>query len=105
MRCDDVRLVLSARLDGEAAYDASPLTGRPQVGNFAGRPQVGISAADAGPDAVSAHLDGCAMCRTWLSGAERVTRLVRVQAVQVPDLTMSIMQAVHADGSMPGAAG
>lgn len=50
---------------------------------------------------VRAHLGGCGMCQAWLAGAERVTRLVRVQPVQIPDLTERIMQAVYADGSMP----
>lgn len=74
MRCDDARLALSSRLDGEAT--------------------------NAGEGEVNAHLSGCATCRTWLAGAERVTRAVRVQSVQVPDLTARILQAVHADGSL-----
>jgi predicted anti-sigma-YlaC factor YlaD len=61
MTCDDVRAALSARLDGEEP-------GAPAV-------------------AVDAHTDACRDCRTWLARAERVTRLVRVQSVDVPDLT------------------
>src|SRR5688572_26790649 len=74
MRCDDVRLALSARLDGE-----------PELAPVA---------------RVDGHLAGCAGCRAWLAGAERVTRMVRVQPVRVPDLTVAILSAVHADGSL-----
>jgi predicted anti-sigma-YlaC factor YlaD len=78
MRCDDARLALSARLDGEDGGQPAGL--------------------------IDAHLDGCAMCRAWLDGAERVTRTVRVRSVAVPDLTARILAAVHADGSLTGGA-
>jgi predicted anti-sigma-YlaC factor YlaD len=69
--CDQARLALSARLDGE------PL---------------GMPA-----DRLGWHVDTCPACADWLSRAERVTRLVRVQPVRVPDLTETIMAAVVAD--------
>lgn len=75
MSCDDVRLSLSARLDGEAM----PLRA----------------------DEVDEHLAGCATCRAWLAGAEQVTRAVRVQAVEVPDLTTRIMTALYAEKVLP----
>ena len=75
MRCDDVREALSARLDGEAASQ---------------------------PDAlIDAHLAGCGACRAWLVRAERVTRSVRLQPVEVPDLTERILAAAHAEGALP----
>jgi predicted anti-sigma-YlaC factor YlaD len=78
MRCDDVRVSLSARLDGEA----TPLSGAELEG----------------------HLRGCAACQAWLAGAERVTRAVRLQAVAVPDLTARILAAARTDGSLPSPA-
>jgi predicted anti-sigma-YlaC factor YlaD len=78
MRCELVREALSARLDGEA--ETQPAT------------------------MVDAHLDGCPSCRAWLTGAERVTRLVRLQAVQVPDLTTRILAAARTEGVLPTAA-
>jgi predicted anti-sigma-YlaC factor YlaD len=77
MRCETVRVVLSARLDGEAET-AEPV--------------------------VDAHLAGCADCRGWLGEAERVTRLVRVQAVRVPDLTARILAAARTANALPGPA-
>ncbi|HEX2357932.1 MAG TPA: hypothetical protein VHI50_15935 [Micromonosporaceae bacterium] len=71
MRCDDVRVGLSARLDGED----------PRI--F--------------PAALDGHLAGCAGCRSWLDRAEQVTRAVRVQPVRVPDLTADVLAAVAAD--------
>lgn len=71
MTCDDVRAALSARLDG-----VDPRTA---------------------PAALDAHTEGCPGCRDWLARAERVTRLVRVRAVAVPDLTASVLAAVAAD--------
>jgi predicted anti-sigma-YlaC factor YlaD len=47
---------------------------------------------------VSRHLEVCAMCAAWLQGAQRVTRIVRVQPVAVPDLTERIMVAAQAAG-------
>ncbi|HEX6870021.1 MAG TPA: zf-HC2 domain-containing protein [Micromonosporaceae bacterium] len=77
MRCEQVRESLSARLDGEAMPLPAPV--------------------------VDAHLRDCSSCPVWLAGAERVTRNVRVQAVEVPDLTASILAAVRADGTLPSA--
>ncbi|SCL19746.1 Predicted anti-sigma-YlaC factor YlaD, contains Zn-finger domain [Micromonospora inyonensis] len=71
MTCDDVRAALSARLDGEDP----------------GTP----------PATLDAHTSTCAGCRSWLARAEQVTRLVRVQAVAVPDLTAPVLAAVAAD--------
>ncbi|MGK5738678.1 zf-HC2 domain-containing protein [Micromonospora sp. URMC 103] len=78
MNCDDVRAALSARLDGED-------------------PQ-------ATPAELDAHLRGCPGCRAWQAHAEEVTRLVRVQAVEVPDLTASVLAAVAADPLAAGRA-
>ncbi len=77
MHCHDVRISLSARLDGETM----PLAA----------------------DAVDAHVDKCGTCRAWLDGAERVTRLARVQPVEVPDLTARILARLQADGTVRGA--
>jgi predicted anti-sigma-YlaC factor YlaD len=77
--CDDIRLSLSARLDGE------PMTVPDKV--------------------VDDHVHRCAMCRAWLAGAERVTRAVRIQPVQVPDLTARILASVQADGTVRTAPG
>ncbi|MEH0980999.1 zf-HC2 domain-containing protein [Micromonospora psammae] len=76
MNCDDVRVALSARLDGED-------------------PQVPAPALDA-------HTEGCPGCRSWLSRAEQVTRLTRVRVVEVPDLTASVLAAVAADPVLAG---
>jgi predicted anti-sigma-YlaC factor YlaD len=73
-RCDDVRLSLSARLDGEPM----PLSA----------------------SIVDTHLVSCVTCRAWLDGAERVTRAVRVQPVSVPDLTARILARLQADGTV-----
>jgi predicted anti-sigma-YlaC factor YlaD len=77
MRCDDARLALSARLDGEA---------------------------ETRPAAVDEHLAGCAGCRGWLARAERITRTVRLQPVDVPDLTLRVLAVAHAQGVLPIAA-
>lgn len=71
LSCDQARLALSARLDGE------PL---------------GVPADDLG-----SHIDICRGCAEWLARAEQVTRLVRVQPARVPDLTDAILAAVAAD--------
>ncbi|WP_083802329.1 zf-HC2 domain-containing protein, partial [Micromonospora sp. ATCC 39149] len=71
MTCDDVRVALSARLDGED-------------------PQASSAALDA-------HTDSCPGCRSWLARAEQVTRLTRLRPVQVPDLTASVLSAVAAE--------
>src|SRR5688500_9973425 len=75
--CDEVRVGLSARLDGEVEAWAA---------------QAGLA-----PDALDGHLAGCADCRTWSRAAEQLTRAVRVQAVAVPDLTVPILAAVAAE--------
>jgi predicted anti-sigma-YlaC factor YlaD len=67
-RCDDVRVDLSARLDGE-------ITKLPAY-------------------ALDAHLSGCAGCRDWLARAEHVTRHARLRPAEVPDLTAPILAAV-----------
>lgn len=72
MTCDEIRVALSARLDGED-------------------PQ-------APPGRLDGHLAGCPGCRSWLDRAEQVTRSVRLQAVQVPDLPAAVLAAVAADG-------
>ncbi|MCI4064603.1 zf-HC2 domain-containing protein [Micromonospora sp. R77] len=71
MTCDDVRAALSARLDGE---------------------DPGVSST-----ALDTHTDTCPGCRSWLARAERVTRLTRLQAVAVPDLTAPVLAAVAAE--------
>ncbi|MGC1211866.1 MAG: zf-HC2 domain-containing protein [Micromonospora sp.] len=71
MNCDDVRVALSARLDGEDSRVPSV--------------------------ALDAHTDSCPGCHSWLARAERVTRLTRLQAVDVPDLTAPVLAAVAAD--------
>ncbi|MEO3777130.1 zf-HC2 domain-containing protein [Micromonospora sp. B11E3] len=78
MSCDDVRAALSARLDGEDP-------GAPSA-------------------ALDAHTEGCPGCRSWLARAEQVTRLTRLRAVQVPDLTAAVLAAVAADRSSARAA-
>ena len=75
MRCDAVRTALSVRLDGEADTHL----------------RVDLDA----------HLDGCPACRAWLTQAERITRVVRVQSVQVPDLTAQILAAAQREGVFP----
>lgn len=73
MTCDDVRAALSARLDGEDP----------------GAP----------PATLDAHTTDCPGCRSWLARAEQVTRLVRVQPVAVPDLTVPVLAAVAAEAA------
>lgn len=77
MTCDEVRSALSARLDGE-------------------EPRVPARTLDD-------HLIECAACAGWLARAEQVTRLVRVQPAEVPDLTASVLAAVAADPVASGA--
>lgn len=45
---------------------------------------------------LDSHLAGCAGCRDWLAMAQRVNRAVRLQAVEVPDLTARVLAAVSA---------
>jgi predicted anti-sigma-YlaC factor YlaD len=68
MECDDVRVALSARLDGEA-------TG--------------------GPDApVDHHLAGCRACSAWSDEVATLHRMVRIrEAEPVPDLSAAIVDA------------
>ncbi len=69
MRCDHVRLGLSARLDGE----------------------------DAGvPDAVlDAHVETCLGCRAWLDGAAAVSRRLRLRVTEPPpDLAPAVVERV-----------
>ncbi|WP_328617594.1 zf-HC2 domain-containing protein [Amycolatopsis sp. NBC_00355] len=67
VRCEECREGLSARLDGET--EPGP------------------------PGAVDRHLDGCAACREWLTGAEHLRRAMLLRpAPRVPDLTASILE-------------
>jgi predicted anti-sigma-YlaC factor YlaD len=75
MTCEQMRVALSARLDGEAAGVADPV--------------------------LDAHLVECTGCRDWLAQAERVTQAVRAQPVEVPDLTAAVLAAVAADPKAP----
>jgi predicted anti-sigma-YlaC factor YlaD len=78
LRCDAIRLNLSARLDGEV-----------------------MSLSD---QVLDAHVRRCPTCEAWLAGAERVTRQVRLRPVAVPDLTVRILAALQADGTVHGTA-
>jgi predicted anti-sigma-YlaC factor YlaD len=71
--CEDVRVALSARLDGEDP--GSP------------------------PEEVDAHLAGCAGCTGWLAGARRLPRTI---GDPPPGLTDRIMAAVAADPVIAG---
>jgi predicted anti-sigma-YlaC factor YlaD len=69
LSCDDARVALSARLDGEDAGWA--------------------------PSAVDDHVHGCAPCRAWIECAEATHRQVRLAAApQVPDLSSRVLAAV-----------
>jgi predicted anti-sigma-YlaC factor YlaD len=70
--CEDVRVALSARLDGEDP----------------GQPA----------EAIDAHLASCPSCVAWEEDARRMTRAVRVQAASVPDLTEAIVAAAATAG-------
>jgi predicted anti-sigma-YlaC factor YlaD len=74
MRCDDIRLAVSALMDNEALPD-------------------GLE-----PGSVERHLAGCAACRAWRDRALKFTRAVRLRPVEVPDLTATILAAARADG-------
>ncbi len=71
MKCDEARVALSARLDGE---------------------ETGVA-----EEPLATHLAGCAACRTWRLRAERTTRVARLQRVEVPDLTAAVLAAVNRD--------
>ncbi len=60
MRCEQVRIALSARLDGEDG----PASG----------------------SAVDAHVNGCPACARWLDDAAAVTRLLRTNLAPAPTL-------------------
>lgn len=71
MRCDAIRDVLSARLDGE------------------------VSEVD--DDLVDAHVGSCLRCTAWSEELSVLHRMVRVrEAEPVPDLTASILGAAPA---------
>ena len=78
MTCDEVRVALSARLDGEDPR---------------------LPAAE-----VDGHAADCAACQDWLGRVERVNRAVRTVPAEVPDLTVPILAAVAADERRRGAA-
>src|SRR2546428_13662059 len=65
--CENIRMALSARLDG---FDSAEDTGR-----------------------LDEHLAGCAACRTWLASAQQLT----LPVLAAPDLTAPILAAVAAD--------
>jgi predicted anti-sigma-YlaC factor YlaD len=71
--CEQIRVALSAHMDGEES---------------------GVS-----PAGLESHLAGCADCRSWRASAELLTRAVRVQSVEVPDLTTRILTAVAAENT------
>lgn len=79
MECKQVRVALSALLDGED-------------------PPVPA-------DAVARHVAGCRQCRAWQAQAEQVTRSVRVRLAEVPDLTERVVAAVSADSAARASAG
>ncbi|MFI6758868.1 zf-HC2 domain-containing protein [Micromonospora sp. NPDC050417] len=71
MTCDEVRVALSARLDGED-------------------PRAPMEALDA-------HTVTCPGCQLWLVRAEELDQVMhRAQAVEVPDLTATVLAAVAA---------
>jgi predicted anti-sigma-YlaC factor YlaD len=78
MTCDEARVALSARLDGEDPR---------------------LPAAE-----VDGHAADCAACQDWLGRVERVNRAVRTVPAEVPDLTAPILAAVAADERKRGAA-
>jgi predicted anti-sigma-YlaC factor YlaD len=68
VRCERFREAASARLDGEP---------------------VGVSLAS-----LDEHHDSCPDCARWLADATRLTRQMRLSAVDVPDLADTIMSDV-----------
>lgn len=79
MKCNQIRVAISALIDGE---------------------DPGVPA-----DQTRAHLVGCAACRSWRQRAEEISRAVRVQAAaDVPDLTERVLAAVAADPEIGSAA-
>ncbi len=83
--CDEVRLVLSAQLDGEAA--------------------------GSDPAPVAAHLADCPDCRQWradaqeLAGSGALAEVLRLRSTGAPDLTEQIMAAVARDAATTAPAG
>ena len=76
MDCQGYREVLSARLDGEAGDDERA--------------------------AAEDHLAGCASCRAFADGADRLGRLARVgPADSVPDLTDRVLAALGVSAPAP----
>ena len=74
MECDDVRVALSARLDGEDT-----------------------GAADA---VVDGHLESCRSCNAWSDELTTLHRMVRVrEADAVPDLSAAIVDAFAPSGA------
>lgn len=71
MTCARARAAFSARLDGERV--------------------------PGGELDIDEHLASCAACRAWLASAEQMTRAVRVQPAEIPDLTDQIVRRVLAD--------
>lgn len=72
MDCTRARMAISAQLDGEEP----------------GAP----------PEALAAHLAGCATCRAWRTQATGLHRRVRVAtAPPVPDLTSRVLAAIGAE--------
>ena len=69
--CDQAQVAISALLD-----DEDPAVNQEQLAN---------------------HLDQCKQCAAWQRQAERGRRSLRLQRVQVPDLTESVLAAVAAD--------
>jgi predicted anti-sigma-YlaC factor YlaD len=69
--CEEVRVALSARLDGEDG---------------------GVAAG-----AVDSHVDGCPECADWAERAPHVTHAALPSVADVPDLTGPILAALSAD--------
>jgi predicted anti-sigma-YlaC factor YlaD len=75
MRCAQIRVALSAILDGE---------------------EPGLHREE-----IAAHLAGCEDCRAWRSAAGSITEVVRSAAAPAPDLTEQVLAAVAADRPAP----
>jgi predicted anti-sigma-YlaC factor YlaD len=71
MTCSQVRLALSARLDGE---------------------HPGLE-----PATIGDHLGRCAACRQWLATVEALAPMVRVPRHATPDLTETVLARLAAD--------
>jgi predicted anti-sigma-YlaC factor YlaD len=76
LSCDDARLALSARLDGEDTRWTEA--------------------------AVDDHVNGCAACRAWAGSAAELHRHVRLGAAPpVPDLSARVLAAIESDRRAP----